>query len=38
LNIRPLDVIFVKENIVQLPLINNLPALALVKMALFGFA
>jgi hypothetical protein len=39
LNIGPLDVILVKENIVQLPHIDHFatPA-ALVKVALFGLA
>jgi hypothetical protein len=32
------DVIFVKENIVQLPLIDHFPASASVEVAFFGFA
>jgi hypothetical protein len=32
------DVIFVKENIVELPLIDHFPASASVEVAFFGFA
>jgi hypothetical protein len=38
LNVGLADVIFVEENIVQLPLIDHFSALALVEVAFLGFA
>jgi hypothetical protein len=38
LNVRPVDVIFVKENIVELPLVNHFPAPAFVEVPFLRFA
>jgi hypothetical protein len=38
LNVGPVDVIFVKENIVELPLIDHFPASAFVEVPFLRFA